>query len=116
MTTFRKALLAIIGALLLCGAAGAQMPANIDNGNALACRNKGDLESALDTLFKGEQAWLAAVATLAATGACISLNRGTPITVLEITTHSKGGPFNIARIRRAGDRNELYINAMYAKF
>jgi acyl CoA:acetate/3-ketoacid CoA transferase alpha subunit len=104
----------LVGLLCTCGIAKAQeMRATIDKGNALACRNKGDIELALEAVLQGQQAWNVASASLLLSGACTELKRGTSVTVLEVTRHSRSAPFNVARVRPAGDRNEHYVNAMY---
>jgi hypothetical protein len=106
----------VVGLLCVCGIAEPQeMRTTINNGNALACRNKGDIERALEAVLQGQQTWNVASASLLISGACIELKRGTPVIVLEVTRHSKMAPFNVARVRQTGDRNEHYINAIYVE-
>ena len=106
----------VVALLCVCGTAEPQETrTTINNGNALACRNKGDIERALGVLMQGPEAYLPISVSLLLSGACIELKRGTPVAVLEVTRHPTDARFHIARVRPAGDRNEHYVNAMYVE-
>jgi len=113
---FKNAPAVICVVLVLAASAAAQplpQQRRIDNGNALACRNKGDMEKVLNVILVGQEAYMEVVAPLIIAGRCTQFDRGTAVVVLEITLHSPR--FEIARVRRVGDSNEHWINAMYVK-
>lgn len=81
----------------------------IDRGNALACRDRADMERVIAELRTGNQAtYMNVVSDLLIFGWCTEISRGSSVAVLE-----KFPSESIARVRKWDDQTEHWVNLFY---
>lgn len=68
------------------------------------------MEQVVDTILRGQEAYMNLVAGLLVRGRCTQINRGSEVYVLE-----RYAPKDIARVRKVGGTSDYWVNGMYVE-